>query len=111
MVYERIAYMCPKCHQGHFYNNSEEFSTICSKCNVEMVCVETKFTSTEQEEKEEAKRKRLQQTAPTVYCPYCNSLNTSKISTASKMVNTVAFGIFGTKRHKQWHCNNCNSDF
>ena len=40
MVYERVAYMCPKCHQGHFYNNSEEFSTICSKCNVEMVCVE-----------------------------------------------------------------------
>lgn len=107
MVYERVAYMCPKCHQGHFYNNSEEFSTICSKCNVEMVCVE-KITSTEQEE---AKRKRLQQTAPTVYCPYCNSLNTSKISTASKMVNTVAFGIFGTKRHKTFHCNNCGYEW
>ncbi len=67
-----------------------------------------KITSTEQEE---AKRKRLQQTAPTVYCPYCNSLNTSKISTASKMVNTVAFGIFGTKRHKTFHCNNCGYEW
>lgn len=51
MVYERIAYMCPKCHQGHFYNNSEKFSTICSNCNVEMVCVEKKYISTEQKRK------------------------------------------------------------
>lgn len=70
-----------------------------------------KITSTEQEEKEEVNCKRLQQTVPTVYCPYCNSLNTSKISTTNRMVNTVAFGIFSTKRHKQWYCNSCNSDF
>lgn len=111
MVYKRVAYMCPKCHQGHFYNNAEKFSTMCSKCNVEMVCVETKITSTEQEEREEARRKRLQQTEPTVYCPYCNSLNTEKISTTSKVINTAVWGIFGTKRHKQYHCNNCKSDF
>lgn len=44
-------------------------------------------------------------------CPYCNSVNTSKISTTSKVVNTVIFGVFGTKRYKQWHCNKCGSDF
>lgn len=44
-------------------------------------------------------------------CPYCHSKNTKKISTASKVTNTVAFGLFGTKRFKQWHCNNCKSDF
>ncbi len=48
---------------------------------------------------------------PVVECPYCHSTNTKKISTTSKVLNTVVFGIFGTKRHKQWHCNNCNSDF
>ena len=46
-----------------------------------------------------------------VVCPYCHSKNTKKISTVAKVTNTVMFGIFGTKRHKQWHCNNCKSDF
>ncbi len=112
MVYEKVTYMCPKCGRGYFFNKSETFSTICPKCNVEMVCVGKKFTSTEQEEKEEAKwNKALQNPSPLVYCPYCNSVNTSKITTTSKVVNTALFGIFGTKRHKQWHCNQCNSDF
>lgn len=46
-----------------------------------------------------------------IECPYCKSANTTKISTTAKVVNTAIFGIFGTKRHKQWHCNTCNSDF
>lgn len=44
-------------------------------------------------------------------CPYCHSKNTKKITTTAKAINTAVFGIFGTKRHKQWHCNNCKSDF
>ncbi len=50
-------------------------------------------------------------TKPTVECPYCHSTNTKKITNASKAVNTALFGIFGTKRHKQWHCNQCGSNF
>lgn len=46
-----------------------------------------------------------------VECPYCHSKDTKKITTTSKVVNTAVWGIFGTKRHKQWHCNECNSDF
>jgi len=46
-----------------------------------------------------------------VTCPYCSSTNTKKITATSKAVNTALFGIFGTKRHKQWHCNKCGSDF
>lgn len=49
---------------------------------------------------------------PTVECPYCHSTNTKKITTTSKAVHTALFGIFGMSRNsKQWHCNNCNSDF
>lgn len=48
---------------------------------------------------------------PTITCPYCQSINTVKISATSKFINTAVWGIFGTKRHKQWHCNNCKSDF
>lgn len=48
---------------------------------------------------------------PKVSCPYCNSSNTSKISTGSRMASVGMLGLFSKKLGKQWHCNNCNSDF
>lgn len=48
---------------------------------------------------------------PTVQCPYCKSTNTHKITTTSKVVNTALFGLFGTKRNKQWHCDSCGSEW
>ncbi len=112
MIYERVCYMCPKCNQMHFFDKTEEFSIMCTECNVEMVCIESKFVSSEQEEKENAKWERaLANPAPLVNCPYCNSANVTKISTASKVVDTAVWGILGTKRFKQWHCNSCSSDF
>ena len=48
---------------------------------------------------------------PTVKCPYCNSTNTKKISTLSRMGSFATFGFAGKKIGKQWHCNNCKSDF
>ena len=44
-------------------------------------------------------------------CPTCSSTNLKKISTTSKVVNTAMFGIFGTKRHKTYHCNNCGYEW
>ena len=55
------------------------------------------------------KNKEQEQNTPK--CPYCHSTNVQKISVTSKAVNTALFGIFGTKRHKNYHCNNCKSDF
>ena len=46
-----------------------------------------------------------------VHCPYCNSTNVNKISGLSKAGSIAMFGIFSRKAHKQWHCNNCKSDF
>jgi hypothetical protein len=47
-----------------------------------------------------------------VKCPYCNSLKTSKISELSKVGRFALWGIFSlSKNSKQWHCNNCKSDF
>lgn len=49
---------------------------------------------------------------PIVTCPYCQSTNTKKITNTSKAVSVSLFGIFGmSKVNKQWHCNNCKSDF
>lgn len=47
-----------------------------------------------------------------VKCPYCNSYNTSKISTMSKAIGAALVGVHALARNsKQWHCNNCKSDF
>ncbi len=53
-----------------------------------------------------------QNKTPSVECPYCHSTNTKKISTASKVGSVATFGIFSIgKVTKQWHCNNCKSNF
>lgn len=44
-------------------------------------------------------------------CPTCGSTNIKKISTVNRMVSTGLFGLASSKIGKQWHCNNCNSDF
>ncbi len=47
-----------------------------------------------------------------VKCPYCNSYNTSKISTTSKALGAALIGVHAISRNtKEWHCNNCGSDF
>lgn len=48
---------------------------------------------------------------PKVECPYCHSTNTKKIGTTSRMVSAGMFGLASKKIGKQWHCNNCGSDF
>ena len=44
-------------------------------------------------------------------CPTCGSVNIRKISNLSKAGSVALFGIFSQKVKKQWHCNNCGSDF
>ena len=47
-----------------------------------------------------------------VECPYCHATNVNKITNTSKAMHTVLFGIFSMGRNsKNFHCNNCNSDF
>lgn len=47
----------------------------------------------------------------TVECPYCHSKNTKKISTTSRLISTTLFGLGSKKLGKQFHCNNCGTDF
>ncbi|MBC5688230.1 hypothetical protein H8S37_04710 [Mediterraneibacter sp. NSJ-55] len=44
-------------------------------------------------------------------CPYCNSTNIKKISATNRAASIIGFGILSKKIGKQWHCNNCKSDF
>lgn len=47
-----------------------------------------------------------------VTCPYCQSTNTSKITYGSKLANAFFLGVFSiSKNSKEWHCNNCRSEW
>ena len=60
----------------------------------------------------ESNKKVEEEDNNTPHCPYCNSTNIKKITTGSKVAHTALFGIFSMSRNsKQWHCNNCKSDF
>ena len=48
---------------------------------------------------------------PQPHCPICHSENLIKITTGEKIGNTLAFGIFGNKRKKQFKCQNCGYMF
>lgn len=44
-------------------------------------------------------------------CPTCQSTDIKKISGLSKAGSVAMWGIFSRKVHKQWHCNNCGSEW
>lgn len=44
-------------------------------------------------------------------CPTCQSTDIKKISGLSKAGSIAMWGIFSRKAHKQWHCNNCDSEW
>ena len=46
-----------------------------------------------------------------IQCPYCKSTNTKKITAMDRISSNIMFGIFSKKRNKEWHCNECGSDF
>lgn len=105
-------YQCPNC--GRTYT---EFQNVyyCGSCNYKLL---------KQEDIKKIKHPELSNrdyhiigtiqdpTKPVIECPYCHSTNTKKITKTSKAFHTALFGIFSLSRNsKQFHCNNCNSDF
>ena len=56
-------------------------------------------------------KRREEREANLPKCPTCSSTNLKKISTTAKVANTALWGIFGTKRHKTYHCNSCGYEW
>ena len=128
-------YYCPKCSIRKFVKLEDDFNGVCKVCGKKMNIEETNKTiqtvapwnlkkSSEMiteykamelkntELKEAIKRENLksqQQYIP--HCPICGSAKLSKISTLNRAVSVSLFGIFSKKIGKQWHCNQCGTDF
>lgn len=64
-----------------------------------------------QKHNEELLRNNKVKQANVPKCPTCQSTNLKKITVTSKAMNTALFGLFGTKRHKTFHCNNCGYEW
>lgn len=63
------------------------------------------------EEKKPVKPSKPIPQKPTITCPYCNSTNCKKLGAISRGVSFGLFGFGSGKIGKQWHCNDCKSDF
>lgn len=115
-------YMCDYCSMAHAFPESDKREKyLCPDCGHEMwywtssdvddetgLVVENYTDQT----REEASCKVSMQFKPTVECPYCHSTDTRKISFISKAGHYALFGIFSMSRNsKEWHCNQCGSEF
>lgn len=72
---------------------------------------ELKMNQTIQKIHEQAQLEKDVAAGRRVECPYCHSMNTEKISGVARGVSIYALGVASPKLGKQWHCNNCKSDF
>lgn len=117
--------VCPMCHEKNSYieeyimdikriSNDPDFIQAMTKLHndnpieYQLKMSQFKTNLKQQEQVQESKREKEN----TIHCPYCNSTNVKKITTTSKAVHTAIFGIFSMGRNsKQWHCNDCKSDF
>ena len=118
VIVNKTFYKCKNCKERYFYETNKPHSTKCPKCGneMEMKWQEDCDTDLADQIKQQAIHDRSTMNfgnngKPIVQCPYCKSANTTKITATSKAVNTALFGFLGIKRHKQWHCNQCKSDF
>ena len=112
-----ITYRCNKCGFQKDFISNQQINTKCKVCGNEMIFCNSRnynpkngLRAVKNSNKANTKIDTHVNNS-TVTCPYCHSVNTKKITTTSKVVNTALFGIFGQKRRYQWHCNNCKSDF
>lgn len=93
---------CPSCQRycrqvGIYY---------CPTCNVRLVNKEEDINSNYLHEQ---KIKDIKKNIPK--CPTCQSANIKKISNISKAGSVALWGIFSQKVKKQWHCNDCGSEW
>lgn len=105
-------YQCPNC--GRKYSEFEN-KFYCGTCNYRLLKTED-IKSIKNPEISRRKYSIIgeiqDQTKPTITCPYCQSTNTKKITNTSKAIHTAVFGIFSIGRNsRNYHCNNCKSDF
>lgn len=119
-------YQCPMKNCGHELVNinlsKEEFNVIIS-ISKNIIFLESMIDLKEKDPIEyqlkmsqfksqiEQQQSNKLQNDNTPKCPTCNSTNIKKISGLSKAGSVAMWGLLSRKVHKQWHCNQCGSEW
>ncbi|MBD5136388.1 MAG: zinc-ribbon domain-containing protein [Lachnospiraceae bacterium] len=118
---KKFVYMCMSdaCLSNPFkeFDEYKDGIQVCPDCGKQLEYYETEIidnnTNLVVERSVEESQKDLQNTqfSNKPKCPTCHSADIKKVSVTSKVTNTALFGIFGTKRYKTFHCNNCGYEW
>lgn len=122
MSYYKDEYDCADCKKIMLIKKDERPPISCPKCGGKNIFLYKKdIKCYTQEEIDRGDRERDWEQCPDnplspnykykVRCRYCNSDNVKKITAGDRAVSYAFFGLFSNKRGKEWHCNNCGSDF
>lgn len=121
--------ICPCCEKGKLENSPltfEEFKIIDEVSNSDRQFLEAMIDLKQKDpieyqlkmsqfkanlSQQESAKQVVEQESNVPHCPTCSSTDLKKISTTSKIMNTAMWGIFGTKRHKTYHCNSCGYEW
>ena len=101
---------CPNCERKYF----DDETNYCLNCRYPLKHIEGSGNDKRSDlpiNDTPENRKKFIKHSVEVHCPYCKSNNTNKLSVASRSFSIGLFGLGSPKIGKQWHCNNCNSDF
>lgn len=79
--------------------------------NIILICLGIRFVSTYKSMNRKIYSTAPKKETPIIICPYCHSGNTTKITTLNRAGSIMITGVASGKIGKQWHCNNCTSDF
>lgn len=100
-INEPIYKECPSCKKKYvFYNNDNAF--YCDVCNTRLQRVDKTYATYKPTPE------------PPKYvpkCPTCQSPDIKKITNFEKAESLFWFGGLSRKARKQWHCNNCGSEW
>ena len=94
---------CPKC--GKLYRDFDQYCLVCryklkriEGSEIVYYCPEPEDTS-------------YMKSQPTITCPYCQSTRVDRIGLLSRIASIEIWGLASNKIGKEWHCNDCGSNF
>ena len=101
---------CPNCERKYF----DDETNYCLNCRYPLKHIEGSGNDKRSDlpiNDTPENRKKFIKHSVEVHCPYCKSNNTKKLSVASRSFSIGLFGLGSPKIGKQWHCNNCGSEW
>lgn len=99
---------CERCGHQLIYCRSDEFND--DGMQVRSHHIDGKVVEIKPKYQSQTKP-AMTSTKPIITCPYCQSTNCKKLTAISRGASFGLVGFGSGKIGKQWHCNNCKSDF